>query len=71
MVADSKRTGDGSTDGSATRRSKKGKKGRRNGGNGSTASGGLQAEPQPQEMVAVSPLAPNSEILQVHMCTEC
>lgn len=59
-----KRRADGNADGGPQRRSKKGKKGRRNGG-GSSASGSVPAEPQPQELVAVSPLAPNAEILQV------
>lgn len=58
-----KRRADGNADGGLPRRSKKGKKGRRN-GNGSSASGSVPAEPQPQELVAVSPLAPNAEILQ-------
>ena len=62
LAAGSKRPADSSTDG---RRSRKGKKGRRN-GNGSSASGGLQSDARAQELIAVSPLAPGSEILQVH-----
>ncbi len=54
---------DAAVDGGPPRRTKKGKKGRR-GGN-SSASGSVAAEPAPQDLVAVSPLAPNSEILQV------
>lgn len=50
-------------DGGPPRRTKKGKKGRR-GGN-SSASGSVAAEAAPQDLVAVSPLPPNSEILQV------
>lgn len=60
-----KRKADGSADGSGPpRRTKKGKKGRR-GGN-SSASGSAAAEVAPQDLVAVSPLPPNSEMLQVN-----